>query len=76
MKELNKIYPLHEVVRVLARYGTFTKPATKATELTLLQYAQVYYEKYYPEDKCTKQQVDAGGPFRVDECSIRADGDL
>jgi len=35
MKELNKIYPLHEVERVLARYGTGTT-AVPATELTML----------------------------------------
>jgi hypothetical protein len=36
MKELNKIYPLHEVERVLKRYGTIAAGTTAATELTML----------------------------------------
>lgn len=42
----------------------------------MLQYAKAKTEKFYSDDKCTKEQVIAGGPKRVDECSIRADGDL
>lgn len=67
-KELNKIYPMWEVKKILKAYD-----ADSDGSMDVIEYANHYYSKWYPDDVCTKKQIKAGGPKRVDTCSRRKD---
>jgi len=66
--ELNRIYPMWEVDEILSTYDTNTND-----KLDVNEYADQYYAKYSPEDKCTKMQIKDGGPVRIDSCSSTTD---
>jgi hypothetical protein len=68
--EANKISPMWEVEEVLKKYGG------DDDKISILEYGQWYRDKWNDSDVCTKKEIAAGGPKRVDKCSIDADSKM
>lgn len=69
-KEANKISPMWEVNDILAKHGGGDD------KISILEYGQWYRDKWNDGDVCTKKEIAAGGPKRVDICSTDADNKM